>query len=90
MSYNDSAFYVAETNRKNRLKASLKPFVGTLSGRNAPLIKSNDKTPGCFERTVTGQSARKDGCTTRNAQERNGKKVDNEMGKPSGLTFPNT
>ncbi len=42
MSYNDSAFYVAETNRKNRLKALLKPFVGILSGRNAPLIKSND------------------------------------------------
>jgi hypothetical protein len=39
MSYNDSAFYVAETNRKNRLKAPLKPFVGILSGRNAPLIR---------------------------------------------------
>ena len=42
MSYNDSAFYVAETNRKNRLKAPLKPFIGILSGRNGPLIKSND------------------------------------------------
>jgi hypothetical protein len=43
MSYNDSAFYVAEANRKNRLKAPLKPFVGIISGRNAPLIiKSND------------------------------------------------
>jgi hypothetical protein len=27
MSYNDSALYVAETNRKNRLKAPLKAFV---------------------------------------------------------------
>jgi hypothetical protein len=44
MSYNDSAFYVAETNRKNRLKAPLKPFVGILSGRNAPLIKSGSYT----------------------------------------------
>jgi transposase InsO family protein len=48
MSYNDSAFYVAETNRKNRLKAPLKPFVGILSGRNAPLIKSNDSAIGWF------------------------------------------
>jgi hypothetical protein len=38
MSYNDSAFYVAETNRKNRLKAPLKPFIGIISGRNGPLI----------------------------------------------------
>src|SRR5438874_8942212 len=42
MSYDDSAFYVAEANRKNHLKAPLKPFVGILSGRNAPVIKSND------------------------------------------------
>jgi hypothetical protein len=52
MSYNDSAFYVAETNRKNRLKAPLKPFVGILSGRNAPLIKSNDKEIPHFLRKV--------------------------------------
>ncbi len=32
----------AETFIKNRLDAFLKPNVGTLSGRNAPLIKTND------------------------------------------------
>ena len=37
-----ASHYVAETNRKNRLKAPLKPFIGILSGRNGPLIKSND------------------------------------------------
>jgi hypothetical protein len=42
MSYNVSAFYVAETSMRNRLKALLKPTVGILSGRNAPLIMTND------------------------------------------------
>jgi len=49
MSYSDSAFYVAETNRKNRPKAPLKPFVGILSGNNAPLIKSNDKHASIYD-----------------------------------------
>lgn len=42
MSYNDLAFYVAETFLKNRLVALFKPIVGKLSDRNAPLIKSDD------------------------------------------------
>jgi hypothetical protein len=44
MSYNVSAFYVAETYKKNRLKSLHKPTVGILSGRNAPLIMTNDTT----------------------------------------------
>ena len=39
MSYDVSAYYAAETHRKNRLKALHKPTVGILSGRNAPLIR---------------------------------------------------
>jgi len=42
MSYNDAAYYVAETNMKNRLKADAKPTVGIISGGNVPLIKPND------------------------------------------------
>ena len=48
MSYNVSAFYVAETFIKNRLDALLKPIVRNLSGGNAPLIKSNDRLPPCL------------------------------------------
>ena len=42
MSYNVSAVYLAETCMKNRLKALHKLTVGILSGRNAPLILTND------------------------------------------------
>jgi hypothetical protein len=48
MSYNDKACYVAEHCIKNRLEALLKPIVGMLSGRNAPLIVTNDKKAGCL------------------------------------------
>jgi hypothetical protein len=43
MSYNDSAFYVAEAKAQNHLEAPLKPSLGINPGRNAPVIKSNDK-----------------------------------------------
>ncbi len=39
MSYNDPAFYLAETKLKNRLEAHLKPSLGINPGRNAPVIK---------------------------------------------------
>jgi transposase len=38
MSYNVSAFYLAQTAMKNRLEALPKPTVGILSGTNAPVI----------------------------------------------------
>jgi hypothetical protein len=48
MSYNASAFYVAEISLENRLKALYKPTVGILSGRNAPVILTNDKNVLCW------------------------------------------
>jgi hypothetical protein len=51
MSYNVSAFYVAETFIKNRLNALLKPIVRNLSGGNAPLIKSNDSLSRRFTKS---------------------------------------
>src|SRR6266566_9700308 len=48
MSYNDLAFYLAETRLKNRSEAPLKPSLGINPGRNAPLIKSNDMLSSLF------------------------------------------
>jgi hypothetical protein len=41
MSYNDPAFYVAETFIENCPDALLKPTMGSLSGRNAPRYGSS-------------------------------------------------
>jgi len=45
-----SAVYVADISMRNRLKALHRPTVGILSGKNAPVIKSNDKKQDAFWR----------------------------------------
>lgn len=44
MSDKDKAHYVAEIFQKKRLDALLRPIVGMNSGRNALLMKSNDRS----------------------------------------------
>lgn len=61
MSYNDSAFYLAETNRKNHLKAPLKPFVGVLAGRNVPSYRRDDNF---LDRSISGSTASRSACRT--------------------------
>jgi hypothetical protein len=48
------AHYVAEIFIKNRLDALLKPIVGINHGRNAPLIKANDKNDGIPQTMLLG------------------------------------